>query len=131
MSETITNETTTVRATDAAASLIEALRAEFGAVSLHISGSYGMSVVCLPEDELKLGARDVGLGEVAGASVYMMTSEIDLWRGSALTIDVARGVGPGFSLEGPRRVHFTLRKRANPAKRVWDANDYIAPTRSW
>ena len=60
------------------------------------------------------------------------TIEIALWRGSLLVLDIAQGAGPGFSLEAPQGVHFTLTKRANPEKRTsagnraWDANAILA-----
>lgn len=84
---------TYVTATDAGRDLLARLKAEHGAISLHVSGSYGVSVVCLARSELMLGSR---------------------------------GVAAGFSLEGPLGVHFTLRKRADPAKRIWDANAILA-----
>lgn len=142
--------TATVIATEAARDLIGALNAEHGPLSLHVSGSYGISVVCLQASELNIGSRDVHMGNVqlggpaqSGdakpggidgpgsvpaylVSVYLMTSEIKYWAGSTLVIDVARGVAAGFSLEGPRGVHFTLRKRTDPSKRVWDADAILA-----
>lgn len=134
----------TVIATEAARDLIGALYAEHGPLSLHVSGSYGISVVCLQASELNIGSRDVHMGDVhlgdAKADVadgpgpvstylvpvYLMTSEIKYWAGSTLVIDIARGVAAGFSLEGPRGVHFTLRKRTDPSKRVWDADAILA-----
>lgn len=117
---------TTLKATQAARALIDQLKDEHGAVSLHVSGSYGVTVVCLAAEELNIGPRDVEVGRLDGVPLFMMTSEIDYWRGSTLILDVASGAGPGFSLEGPRGVHFTLRKRADPRKRTWDANAILA-----
>ena len=117
---------THVTATDAGHDLLARLKAEHGAISLHVSGSYGVSVVCLADSELMLGPRHVLTGHLDGVPVYFMTSEADYWHGSTLIVDVARGVAAGFSLEGPLGVHFTLRKRADPAKRVWDANAILA-----
>lgn len=113
---------TSLKATHAARELIGALKAEHGTVSLHVSGSYGVSVVCLAARELNIGARDVLVGTLNGVPMYLMTSEIEYWRGSTLILDVAPGPGPGFSLEGPRGLHFTLRKRADPRKRTWNAD---------
>lgn len=117
---------TYVTATDAGRDLLARLKAEHGAISLHVSGSYGVSVVCLARSELMLGSRDVLTGHLDDVPVYFMTSEADYWRGSTLIVDVVRGVAAGFSLEGPLGVHFTLRKRADPAKRIWDANAILA-----
>lgn len=133
--------TATLIATEAARDLLGELNAEYGPLSLHVSGSYGISVVCLKASELNIGTRDVHMGDVlfsdaqvgvsqaggpASVPVYLMTSEIKYWAGSTLVIDVARGVAAGFSLEGPRGVHFTLRKRTDPSKRVWDADAILA-----
>lgn len=123
---------TTVKATAAARDVIGQLQREHGALSIHVSGSYGITVVCLKAEELSLGARDVLVGTVEEAPLFLMTSEIDYWRGSTLILDVVAGVGPGFSLEAPKGVHFTLRKHTDPKKRIWDANAILAagPPRS-
>jgi uncharacterized protein (DUF779 family) len=124
--------TTAVIGTKRCRDLLRELTRAHGPLSIHVSGNYGMTVVCLSAGELCLGARDVLLGTVAGVPFYMMTSEVDLWRGSMLVLDVAHGAGPGFSLEGPQGLHFTLRKRANSearaasARPVWDANAILA-----
>lgn len=117
---------TIVTATEAARELIDELRNEHGPLSIHVSGSYGVTVICLKARELNIGARDVLIGTIDEVPLFLMTSEIDYWRGSTIILDVARGIGAGFSLEGPRGVHFTLRKRANPKKRSWDANAILA-----
>lgn len=124
--------TTAVIGTERCRDLLCELTRVHGPLSIHVSGNYGMTVVCLEAGELCLGVRDVLLGTIEGAPFYMMTSEIALWRGSMLVLDIAQGAGPGFSLEGPRGVHFTLTKRADPEKRsardkpVWDANAILA-----
>jgi uncharacterized protein (DUF779 family) len=117
---------TTVMATPAARELIAKLKREHGALCIHVSGSYGVTVICLKARELNIGARDVLIGTIDEVPMFLMTSEIEYWRGSVVILDVAHGIGPGFSLEGPSRQHFTLRKRANPAKRTWDANAILA-----
>jgi uncharacterized protein (DUF779 family) len=117
---------TSVTGTESCRLLIGQLADAHGPLSIHVSANYGMTVVCLPEKELSLGARDVLVGRIDGVPLFMMTSEIDLWEGSVLVLDVARGAGAGFSLESPRGVHFTLRKRAHPDKRSWDADAILA-----
>jgi uncharacterized protein (DUF779 family) len=49
----------------------------------------------------------------------MMINEARYWRDARVIIDVAKGVGVGFSIEGPERVHFTLRRRMDPSLRDW------------
>jgi len=117
---------TPLTSTPAARDLIGALRAEHGALSLHVSGRYGVSVICLKADELAIGSRDVLIGHLGDVPLYMMTSEIKYWEGSPLIIDVSRGIGHGFSLEGPRGVHFILTKRVATEKPVWDADAILA-----
>jgi len=106
--------------------LLRQLLEVHGPISIHVSVNYGMTVVCLPADELSLGARDVLIGTIESIPLYMMISEIDLWKGSVLVLDVADGASPGFSLEAPHGVHFTLRKRVQADKRIWDANAILA-----
>lgn len=108
-----------VSVTPAAAGLLAQLEAEHGPLRLQISGSYGVSVICLPAAELRLGARDQQVGEVVGVPVIMMLNEARYWRDTSVVIDVAKGVGIGFSIEGSHRVHFTLRRRTDPALRDW------------
>lgn len=118
--------TTSLLGTERCRDLLRELSDAHGALSLHVAANYGMTVVCLEADTLSLGVRDVCMGHIEGVPLYMMTSEIALWQGSVLVLDVAHGASPGFSLEGPRGVHFTLRKRAHPEKRSWDANAILA-----
>lgn len=108
-----------VTATEEAHALLLKLQHQHGPLRLQISGSYGVSVICLAADELRLGARDERVGQVGETPVYMMMNEARYWRDTRVVIDVANGVGVGFSLEGPERVHFTLRKRADPHLRDW------------
>lgn len=116
----------TVTATSAARAMIDALKAEHGPLTIHVSGSYGATAICLKERELNIGALDVPIGTIDDVAIYMMTSEIKNWRGNTLVLDVAHGVGVGFSLEGSKGQHFTLRKRADPGKRSWDADAILA-----
>lgn len=108
-----------INATETAEALLRKLRAQHGPLRLQISGSYGVSVICLPADELRIGARDELVGHLGETPVYMMLNEERYWRDTSVVVDVAKGVGVGFSIEGPERVHFTLRKRADPALRDW------------
>lgn len=65
--------------------------------------------MCYPRGELKLGARDVELGEIEGCPFYMGGDQYELWKHTELTLDVVPGRGAGFSLEAPRGVRFLIR----------------------
>jgi len=101
--------------------LIERMQELHGYLTLHVSGSYGVSVVCLPREELRLGSRDVLIGRVLDVPVYMLSSETRYWRDMEITLDVAVGRAAGFSLEAPEGLHFTLRKRECPVERLKEA----------
>jgi uncharacterized protein len=101
--------------------LIERMQELHGYLTLHVSGSYGVSVVCLPREELRLGSRDVLIGHVLDVPVYMLSSETRYWRDMEITLDVAVGRAAGFSLEAPEGLHFTLRKRECPVERLREA----------
>ncbi len=108
-----------VTATAAAQDLIDRLTLQHGPLRLQVSGSYGVSVICLRAEELRVGARDELVGQIGETPVYMMINEERYWRDARVIIDVANGVGVGFSIEGPERVHFTLRRRTDPSLRDW------------
>lgn len=108
-----------VSATLAAQDLLGRLEAGHGPLRIQISGSYGVSVVCLPAGELRTGARDHQVGVVGSVPVFMMTNEARYWEGADVVIDVIKGAAVSFSLEGPEGVHFTLRKRSDPSHMDW------------
>lgn len=116
-----------VKATNAAAALLAKLHEQYGPLRLQISGSYGVSVICLPAGELRLGARDEEVGRIGDTPVYMMLNEARYWRDTSVVIDVIRGVGIGFSIEAPEGFRFTLRKRADPALRDWTGQGIDRP----
>jgi uncharacterized protein (DUF779 family) len=111
----------TIAASQPARALIERMQEQHGALTLHVSGSYGVSVVCLPRAELRLGSRDVLIGTVLGVPVYMLSSEIKYWRGIEIMLGVSVGRAAGFSLEAPEGIHFTLRKRECPVEKLREA----------
>jgi uncharacterized protein (DUF779 family) len=116
-----------IAATEAARDLLDRLTARHGPLRLQISGSYGVSVICLPAAELRLGARDVAVGSIGATPVTMMLNEARYWRDTSVVLDVIKGVGIGFSIEGPEGVRFTLRKRADPALRDWTGQRHAQP----
>jgi len=52
--------------------------------------------------DFKIGSRDVLLGTVAGVPFFMGSVQFELWKHTALTLDVVPGRGSGFSLEAPK-----------------------------
>lgn len=67
--------------------------------------------MCYPDGELRVGARDVLLGEIEGCPVYIGGAQYEAWKHTALTLDVVPGRGAGFSLEAPHGVRFLTRSR--------------------
>ncbi|KGI78961.1 DUF779 domain-containing protein [Oleiagrimonas soli] len=102
-----------VRVTEAAAALIEQLRAQHGPLLFHQSGGCcdGSSPMCYPQDDFIVGDRDVRLGEVAGAPFYMSPSQYEYWKHTQLTLDVVPGQGGMFSLENGSGRRFHIRSR--------------------
>jgi uncharacterized protein len=109
-----------VAITEAARSVVEALRAEHGALLFHQSGGCcdGSSPMCYPAREFRIGQRDVLLGFIAGCPFYIGAAQFEYWEHTHLTIDVVPGRGGGFSLEAPRGVRFLTRSR------VFDETEY-------
>ncbi len=102
-----------VTVTAEATAIIEQLREQHGPLMFHQSGGCcdGSSPMCYPASEFKIGARDVYLGDVAGAPLYMGERQFEYWQHTHLTIDVVSGRGGGFSLETPLGVRFLVRSR--------------------
>lgn len=102
-----------VLATEAAASLIEEIRADYPDILFHQSGGCcdGSSPMCYPVGDFKLGERDVKLGEVAGAPVYISGSQFEAWKHTQLILDVVPGRGGMFSLDNGRERRFLTRSR--------------------
>jgi uncharacterized protein len=69
----------------------------------------GSAPMCYVDGELKLGARDVKLGEIGGVPFYMGGDQYALWKHTDLTLDVVPGRGSGFSLEAPDGIRFIVR----------------------
>jgi hypothetical protein len=103
-----------VQITAAAAALLTSLRDRHGPVMFHQSGGCcdGSSPMCYPEGEFIVGDRDVLLGMLLGAPVWISGPQYDTWKHTQLTVDVVPGRGGGFSLEAPEGVRFLSRGRA-------------------
>lgn len=103
-----------VLATPAALDLIAELQARYGPILFHQSGGCcdGSSPMCYAQGDFLLGDRDVRLGEVAGAPVYMGADQFEVWRHTQLILDVVPGRGGMFSLDNGTERRFLTRSRA-------------------
>jgi hypothetical protein len=68
--------------------------------------------MCYPAGEFIVGDRDVLLGVLADAPVWISGPQFETWKHTQLLIDVVAGRGGGFSLEAPEGVRFLSRGRA-------------------
>ena len=102
-----------VLATEAAVELMAKLHGQYGELMFHQSGGCcdGSSPMCYPRGEFLTGDSDVLLGDVAGVPFYMSKSQFEYWKHTQLILDVVKGRGGMFSLEGPEGVRFLIRSR--------------------
>lgn len=100
--------------TAAAADLLRSLQERHGPVMFHQSGGCcdGSSPMCYPDGEFIVGDRDVLLGVLLDAPVWISGAQFQTWKHTQLVIDVVAGRGGGFSLEAPDGVRFLSRGRA-------------------
>jgi uncharacterized protein (DUF779 family) len=71
----------------------------------------GPAPICLPEDDYRSAPNDRMLGEIGGCLFYMSGHQFEQWRHIQAIIDVAPGLGAGFSLESTEGVGFFTRLR--------------------
>ena len=102
-----------VTATASALALIDSLRTEHGPVLFHQSGGCcdGSSPMCYPQSDFIVGDRDVHLGDIGNAPVYISASQFAVWNHTQLIIDVIPGRGGMFSLENGTEQRFLTRSR--------------------
>jgi hypothetical protein len=102
-----------VNVTEAAADVIDRLRARHGALMFHQSGGCcdGSAPMCFPDGEFRIGESDVLLGHIHGCPFYMSADQYEYWKHTHLTVDVVPGRGASFSLEIPLGVRFLIRSR--------------------
>jgi len=100
-----------VTATPAALALLGEIIADHGPVLFHQSGGCcdGSSPMCYPQGDFIIGDRDVKLGEIGGAPVYISESQYEAWKHTDLIIDVVPGRGGMFSLDNGREKRFLTR----------------------
>lgn len=102
-----------VIAMPAALELVALLQKEHGTVMFHQSGGCcdNSAANCYLPGEITMGAGDVLLGEIGGASFYISTSQYATWKHTQLIIDVIEGNGGTFSLESSTGKAFHTRSR--------------------
>ena len=108
-----TEEVVRVKATPAALDLIKALQDEHGEILFHQSGGCcdGSAPMCYPTDDYMVGDRDVRLGPIGGAQVYINRDQFEYWKHTQLIIDVVPGRGGMFSLDNGKGKRFLTRGR--------------------
>ncbi|RVT93024.1 DUF779 domain-containing protein [Sphingomonas crocodyli] len=103
-----------ILATPAAEALMADLAAVHGPLMFHQSGGCcdGSAPMCYAAGEFRVGTQDVLLGHVGGdIPVWIGAAQFEYWRHTQVTIDVVKGRGAGFSLEGPEGFRFIVRSR--------------------
>ncbi|MEM8789068.1 MAG: DUF779 domain-containing protein [Pseudomonadota bacterium] len=102
-----------VTATDAARALLAEIVERHGPVLFHQSGGCcdGSSPMCYPKGEFAIGAKDVQLGAVDGAPVYISGPQYEAWKHTQLILDVVPGRGGMFSLDNGTERRFLTRSR--------------------
>ncbi|WP_417253273.1 DUF779 domain-containing protein [Celeribacter sp.] len=102
-----------VTMTDAARALLADIVAEHGPVMFVQSGGCcdGSSPMCFKEGDYIIGARDIKLGEVEGAPVWISENLFEIWKHSQMILDAGPGNGAGFSLDTGRGTCFLSRAR--------------------
>ncbi|GAA1732074.1 hypothetical protein SAMN06265174_102510 [Dietzia kunjamensis subsp. schimae] len=103
-------------ATEPAVELIRELVDRHGPVMFHQSGGCcdGSAPMCYPDGELRVGQRDVLVGELdlaPGVRVWISGSQFETWKHTQLVLDAIPGRGSGFSLENPTGKRFLSRAR--------------------
>jgi len=99
--------------TEAATALMEMLEGKHGKLMFHQSGGCcdGSSPMCFALGEFLVGDADVLIGTLGETPFYMSASQFEYWKHTQLILDVVKGRGGMFSLEGPEGVRFLIRSR--------------------
>jgi hypothetical protein len=120
MSAATTAAPSRVDATPAALAFIAELTAKHGPIMFHQSGGCcdGSSPMCYGQGDFLIGDRDVQLGEIGGAPVYIGAAQFEAWRHTRLIIDVVPGRGGMFSLDNGTERRFLTRSHAFTAQEL-------------
>ncbi len=107
------NTVSRIDLTEAAAEVIDRLRAEHGPLMFHQSGGCcdGSSPMCFAKGDFIIGQSDVWLGQIYGCDFYMAEDQFEYWKHTHLTVDVTKGRGASFSIEIPLGLRFLIRSR--------------------
>ncbi|MFZ2963456.1 MAG: DUF779 domain-containing protein [Rhodoglobus sp.] len=110
-----------VAASAEAVDLLRKLWDQYGPLMIHQSGGCcdGSSPMCFPvgdfmtsDNDILLGVFDIGIGaESKPIGFWMSREQFEYWSHTHLTMDVVKGRGSGFSLEGPEGLRFVIRSR--------------------
>lgn len=108
-----------VALTGEAADLVRRLTGIHGPVMFHQSGGCcdGSAPMCYPAGEFRTGNSDIKLRSIPIDGLpdlvdfWMSKSQFEYWKHTVLTVDVVKGRGSGFSLEGPEGVRFLIRSQ--------------------
>ena len=102
-----------IEITEAAAEIVQQLRAQHGDLIFHQSGGCcdGSAPMIFPIADMYLDESDVLLGQVAGVNFYMNIDQFEYWKHTHLTVDVTEGRGASFSLEIPLGLRFLIHSR--------------------
>ncbi|WP_332628929.1 DUF779 domain-containing protein [Halalkalibacter flavus] len=102
-----------VTATKEALDFIDFLKKKHGPLMFHQSGGCcdGSSPMCYAENEFMIGESDTLLGEIGNCPFYISSAQYEYWKHTQLIIDVVKGRGGMFSLEGPEGKRFLTRSR--------------------
>lgn len=100
-----------VSATEEALQLIEVLKGKHGPLLFHQSGGCcdGSSPMCFQQGDFLIGEVDIQIGEIGNCPFYMSKMQYEYWKHTNLIIDVVKGRGGMFSLEGPEGKRFLTR----------------------
>ena len=102
-----------VISTEKTEELISELVNDHGPLVFHQSGGCcdGSAPMCFPRSEFKVGSRDVFLGEIGQQPFFIAEDQYSYWEHTQLIIDVVKGRGGMFSVEGPTGNRFLTRSR--------------------
>lgn len=100
-----------VIATAEAKDALARLRAQHGDIILHITGGWSRTPLCLQANELRLGPRDVLIGEIDGVPVYeMQITPMPDQRPYGFRLELIADVPIGFSLDPGQGKRFAVRE---------------------